>query len=76
MRFNFGPPTDTLTLEDQQRWQATFQDVTFACTECSSEDTVETSETVPAGTHAMVRCHEGHVTVGRPPARFRAPVGA
>lgn len=74
MRFDWSEPTERLTIEDQERWSKVFAEVTFACGDCDSEDTVETDQRVPAGTHHMVRCPAGHVTVGRPPARFRAPV--
>jgi hypothetical protein len=72
MRFYFGEPTDTLTLEDQFRWMETFDGVTFACgdTSCRSENTAEVDELVPAGTMHRVKCENGHVTVGLPPARF------
>ncbi|MCU1665698.1 MAG: hypothetical protein JWR58_5763 [Pseudonocardia sp.] len=73
MRFDWPAPTDRLTLEDQHNWSRIFADVTFACVECDSEDTVEIDQRVPAGTHLMVRCPAGHVTVGIPPARFRRP---
>jgi hypothetical protein len=73
MRFDWQPPTDRLTAEDQRRWSEVFADVTFACSECDSEETTETDQRVPAGTHHMVRCPAGHVTVGIPPARFRRP---
>jgi hypothetical protein len=73
MRFDWATPTDRLTTEDQRRWSETFADVTFACSECDSEDTVETDQRVPSGTHHMVRCPAGHVTVGLPPARYRRP---
>lgn len=73
MRFYWGPPTDRMTLEDQQRWSEVFADVTFACSECGSENTTEAEPLVPAGTHHMVTCEHGHTTVGRPPARFRRP---
>lgn len=78
MRFYFGEPTDTLTREDQVRWMETFDGVTFACgdTSCRSENTSEVDELVPAGTMHKVRCEAGHVTVGLPPARFRAPASA
>ena len=73
MRFDWPAPTERLTLEDQQRWSRVFADVTFACGECDSEDTVETDERVPAGTHFKVRCANGHVTVGIPPRAYREP---
>lgn len=72
MRFDWPEPTDQLTAEDQKRWSEVFANVTFCCSDCGSEDTTETEQRVPAGTHAMVRCEQGHVTVGRPPARFRS----
>ena len=64
-----------MTLADQAKWTATFENVTFACTEpgCGSEDTTEADQLVPAGTHHMVTCAAGHTTVGIPPARFRQP---
>lgn len=71
MRFYWSEPTDALTLDDQRLWSDTFADVTFACSECASELTVEVDELVPAGTHHQVRCEHGHVTAGMPPARFR-----
>ena len=75
MRFYFGEPTERLTADDQERWRETFRDVTFACGEadCGSENTQEVDELVPAGTMHKVMCEHGHVTVGRPPARFRHP---
>ncbi len=78
MRFYFGEPTSTLTLDDQVRWMEVFDGVTFACgdTSCGSEVTSEVSDLVPAGTMHKVRCEHGHVSVGIPPARFRAPATA
>lgn len=74
MRFNFGEPTSTLTATDQLRWTDTFAGVTFDCGDCGSSDTVETDTLNPSGMGYLVRCESGHVTVGRPPARFLASV--
>lgn len=71
MRFFWPEPTPHLTAADQQRWEQTFATVTFACTECGAEDTVETDQLTPAGMSHMVRCPEGHVTVGVPPRKYR-----
>lgn len=73
MKFDWTEPTARMTADDQRRWSATFADVTFACSECLDEDTVETDERVPVGTHCKVRCSNGHVSVGIPPLRFRTP---
>src|SRR4030081_2861570 len=68
MRFDWPAPTDRLTLEDQHNWSRIFADVTFACVECDSEDTVEIDQRVPAGTHHMGAL-PSRARHGRHPAR-------
>jgi hypothetical protein len=62
--------------------QAFYQDVTWACVSCRSENTVETKdlpedaphygEKVPSGTHYRVFCRDcGEVSHGFPPVRYR-----
>ena len=68
MRFYETPDSPDMT-----KWRAAFGDVVFACQECGSEQTIETDQLVPARTMNLVRCEQGHTTIGVPPARYRGP---
>lgn len=66
MQFFFAVKTDE-TEAHVKRYATT----NYACTACGDENTVESVNLVPSGTHFTVICSRGHETNGMPPARFR-----
>lgn len=44
-----------------------YENITFACSYCESENTVETDIPCPSGTYYQVMCENGHLTNGMPP---------
>lgn len=51
---------------------AEFAHKNYACDRCESENTVESVNLVPSGTHHKVICERGHETNGMPPKSGRA----
>jgi len=71
MRFYFDRTDNTELAARNAAYADQYANVTFACTQCGSEETEETAELVPSGAHHKVKCANGHVTNGMPPRASR-----